>query len=55
MLLGSAPSILRFGTLLAIRVDDSLLRHTSRTKYLEIIIDETLSWGMHVDHISKNV
>ena len=55
MLLGSAPSILRFGTLLAIRVGDSLIRPTSCTKYLGIIGDETLSWGMHVDHISNKV
>ena len=43
MLLGSAPSILRFGTLLAIRVGDSLIRRTRCTKYLGIIMDETLS------------
>ena len=43
MLQGSAPSILRFGTLLAIRVGDSLIRRTRCTKYLGIIMDETLS------------
>ena len=31
MLLGSAPSLLRFGTLLAIRVGDSLIRRTNCT------------------------
>ena len=51
MLLGSAPSILRFGTLLVIRVGDSLIRCTSCTKYLGIIMDETLSWDMHIYHI----
>ena len=55
MLMDSAPSILRFGTLLAIRVGDSLIRRTSFTKYLGIIVDETLSWDMHIDHISKKV
>ena len=54
-LLGSAQSILRFGTLLAIGVSDSLIRRTRCTKYLRIIMDETLSWGMHIDHISKKV
>ena len=53
MLLGSAPSILRFEALLAIRVGDSLIRHTSCTKYLGIIVDETLSRDMHIDDISK--
>ena len=55
MLLGSAPSILKFGTLLAIRFGDSLIRRTSCTKYLGIILDETLSRNMHIDHISKQV
>ena len=55
MLLGSAPSTLRFGTLLAIRVGDSLIRRTRCTKYLGIIVDETLSWDMHIDHLSRKV
>ena len=55
MLLGSAPSILRFGKLLAIRIGDSLIRRTSCTKYLGIIMDETLSWDMHIDHKTKKV
>ena len=52
MLLGSAPSVLRFGMLLAISVGDSLIRRNNYTKYLGIILDETLSWDMHIDHIS---
>ena len=55
MLLGSAPSILRFGVLLAIRVGDSLIRRTGCTKYLGIIVDETLSWDVHIDHTSLKV
>ena len=55
MLLGSTPSILKFGMLLAIRVGDSLIRRTNCTEYLGIIVDETLSWDMHIDHISKKV
>ena len=55
MLLGSAPRILRFRTLLAIRVGDSLIRRTNCAKYLGIIFDETLSWDMHIDLISKKV
>ena len=39
MLLDSATSILRFGMPLAIRVGDSLIRRTSCTKYLGIIMD----------------
>ena len=55
MLLGSAPSIIRSGTLLAIRAGDSLIRRTSCTKYLGIIMDKTLSWDMYIDHISKKL
>ena len=55
MLLDSAPSILRFGTLLSIRVGHSLIRRSSCTKYLGIIVDETLSWDMHIDHKFKKL
>ena len=54
-LLGSSPSILTFGTLLALRVGDSLIRCTNCTKYLRITVDETLSWDIHIDQISKKV
>ena len=55
MLLGSAASILRFGTLLAIRLDDSLIECTNCAKYVGKNGYETLSWDIHIDHISKKV
>ena len=55
MLLGSSQRILRFGSLIAIRVDNNLIRRTSFVKYLGVIIDETLSWDMQIDSISKKV
>ena len=55
MLLGSSQRILKFGSLIAIRVDNNLIRRTSFVKYLGVIIDETLSWDMQIDSISKKV
>ena len=53
MLLGSSQRILKFGSLIAFRVDNNLIRRTSFVKYLGVIIDETLSWDMQIDSISK--
>ena len=53
MLLGSSQRILKFGSLIAIRVDNNLIQCTSFVKYLGVIIDETLSWDMQIDSISK--
>ena len=55
MLLGSSQSILKFGSLIAIRVDNNLIWRTSFVKYLGVIIGETLSWDMQIDIISKKV
>ena len=55
MLLGSSQRILKFGSFIAIRVDNNLIRRTSFVKYLGVIIDETLSWDMQIDSISKKV
>ena len=55
MLLGSSQRILKFGSLIAIRVDNNLIRRTSFVKYLGVIIDETLSWDMQIDSISKKM
>ena len=52
MLLGSSQRILKFGSLIAIRVDNNLIRRTSFVKYLGVIKDETLSWDMQIDSIS---
>ena len=56
MLLESSQSILKFGSLIAIRVDNNLTRRTSFVKYLGVIIDETLSsWDMQIGSISKKM
>ena len=55
MLLESSQRILKFDSLIAIRVGNNLIRRTSFVKYLGVIIDETLSWDMQIDSISKKV
>ena len=41
--------------MIAVRVDNNLIRRTSFVRYLGVIIDETLSWDMQIDSISKTV
>ena len=41
--------------MIAIRVNNNLIRRISFVKYLGVIIDETLSWDMQIDSISKKV
>ena len=55
MLLGSSQRIKKYGSLIAFRVENKLIRCTSFVKYLGVIIDETLSWDTQIDSISKKV
>ena len=55
MLMGSAYNNRKFDNLLAIRVDNKLIKRTRFTKYFELIVDDTLKWDLHIDYISKNV
>ena len=45
MLIDSAHNDKKFDNLLAIRVGNELIRHTHVTKYLGLIVDDTLKWG----------
>ena len=54
MLIGSTYNNKKFNNLLAIRVGNEL-RHTHVTKYLGLIVDDTLKWDLHIDHISKKL
>ena len=55
MLMGSVYSNRKFDNLLAIRVDNTLIKRTRFTKYLGLIVDDTLKWDLHIDYISKKV
>ena len=55
MLMSSAYNNRKFDNLLAIRVDNTLIKRTRFTKYLGLIVDDTLKWDLHIDHISKKV
>ena len=52
MLIGTAHNTLRFGNLLAIRIDDHLIKRVNKTKYLGIIVDDSLTWNQQIDFIS---
>ena len=48
-------NVLKFGDLLAIRIDDQLITRVAHVKYLGIIVDGRLTWKEHVDYISKKI
>ena len=54
-LIGSAHNNNKFDNLLAIRVGNKLIRDTHVTKYLGLIVEDTLKWKLHIDHISKKL
>ena len=55
ILMSSAYNNRKFDNLLAIRVDNKLVKRTRFTKYLGLIVDDTLKWDLHIDYISKKV
>ena len=54
MLIGSTHNNKKFDNLLVIRVGNEL-RCTHATKYLGLIVDDTLKWDLHIDYISKKL
>ena len=47
--------MIRFGNLLAIRIDDHLIKRVHKTKYLGIIVDNNLTWNEQIDFISTKI
>ena len=55
MSMGSVYNNRKFDNLFAIRVDNKLIKRTRFTKYLGLIVNDTLKWDLHIDYISKKV
>ena len=55
MLIGTSHNTLQFGDLLAIRIDDQLIKRVHKTKYLGIIVDDSLTWNEQIDFISTKI
>ena len=55
MIIESTHNVLQFGDLIAIRIDDQLIKLVAHVKYLGIIVDDRLTWKEHVDYISKKI
>ena len=55
MLSGTAAKVLKFGGLLAIRIDSYTIKRVHMAKYLGIIIDDKMSWKDHTDYISIKI
>ena len=49
MLIGSVQKIQPLNNLIAIRVDDRLLKRVKKMEYLGSIVDENLTWDDHID------
>ena len=55
MLIGTSHNTIRFGNLLAIRIDDHLIKRVHKTKYLGIIVDDSLTWNEQIGFISTKI
>ena len=55
MLIGTYYNTIRFGNLLAIRIDDHLIKRVHKTKYLGIIVDDSLTWNEQIGFISTKI
>ena len=55
MLSGTAANVLQIGGLLAIRIDSYTIKRVHKAKYLDIIIDDKMSWKDHIDYISLKI
>ena len=55
MLSGTAANVLKFGSLLAIRIDSYTIRSVYVAKYLGIITDNKMSWKDQIDYISLKI
>ena len=55
MLIGNSHNTLRFGNLLTIQIDGHLIKRVHKTKYLGIIVDNSLIWNEQIDFISTKI
>ena len=55
MLIGSAHNNKKFYNLLAIRLGNELIRRVHVTKYLDLIVDDSLKWDLYFDQMSKKI
>ena len=55
MMIGSTQNVLKFGDLIAIRIDEQLIKQEAHVKCLGIIVDDRLTWKEHVDYISNKI
>ena len=52
MLYGTAANVLKFGGLLATRINSYTIKRVHMAKYLSTIIDDKMPWKDHIDSIS---
>ena len=55
MFYGTAANVLKFGGLLATRIDSYTIKRVHMAKYLRTIVDDKMSWKDHIDCISLKI
>ena len=55
MLFGSSKRLKDTTNLTALRVGDNFFRSSDKFMYTGVILDEQLTWGLHIDHISTKI
>ena len=55
MFFGSSKCLKDTTNLIALRVEDKLIRRKKKGKYIGVILNEQLTWGDHIDYISTKI
>ena len=55
MFIGTTQNITKINNLIAVRVDDKLIKRAKKVKYLGLVIDENMKWDEHVAYISSKI
>ena len=55
MLIGTSYNTIRYGNLLAIRIDYHLIKIVHKTNYLGIIVVDSLTWNEQIGFISTKI
>ena len=55
MVIGTPQRLARVEDSLDLRINGETIKRVNNCKHLGVIIDDTLSWNKHIDHITKKV
>ena len=55
MFIGTTQNITKINNLIAVRVDNKIIKRAKKVKYLGLVIDENRKWDEHVAYISSKI